>query len=322
MRKGTTFILAFVLIIAGVVLAPSIVAYNNGVGSGDREYDCGGSCHDTVSECSITMGASNFTPEPGGTVTVWVNVSGGEASESPLGVMIVSATSTSNSMPSADGWTILADPSGTTTYNYYEITSYQDSVSLSWDLSAPSALGIHMLFAREMHGDGGIYATDYSQGLLFTVTDYTTNGGDDGGDDGVVVNVPTVIITSPSNSATVSGNITVNANVVSVDEIESATLKIDGAVVSQKTAPPFTWIVDTTNMTEGGHVLVITVTDSTGDTASKEIAVFVDNESELVAMLEWIVTMGAGTVVIICFTAILMVLALYIRKRVMERGWK
>ncbi len=322
MRKGSPFILAFVLIVAGVVLAPSIVAYNNGAGSGDREYDCGGSCHDTASECSITMGASNLTPEPEGTVTVWVNVTGGEASGSPLGVMIVSATTISNSMPSADGWTILSDPSGTTTYNYYEIASYESSISLSWELSAPSTLGVHMLFAREMHGGGGIYATDYSLGLLFTVTDYTSDGGDDGGDDGVIGNVPTVVITSPSNSATVSGNITVNANIVSVDEIESATLKVDGVLISQKTSPPFTWTVDTTNMSDGGHVLLVTATDSTGDTVSKEIAVFVDNESELVAMLEWIVTMGAGTVVIISFTAVLMVLALYIRKRVMERGWK
>lgn len=313
-------LLVFAVAVTGVVLMPSIVAYNNGYGSADLEYDCGGSgsCHVADSACIITMAASNSTPEPEGVVTVWVNVSGGQASGSPLGVMIVSATTTSNSMPSADGWTILSDPSGTTTYNYYEIPSYESSVSMAWELSAPSTLGVHLLYARVMHGNGGMYAED-SDGLMVTVTDYSSANGDD---DGVATNIPILVITSPSNAATVSGNITVNANVVSVDEIESATLTIDKVVVSELTSKPFSWTVDTTNMTEGGHVLKVTVTDSTGDTVSEEITVFVDNESELVSMLEWLVTMGAGTMIIISFSSILMVLALYIRKRVVEGGRK
>lgn len=314
-------ILIVVLTMAAVVLAPTIGAYNNGAGSANREYDCGGSCHDTASSCSITMAASNLTPSPGGTLTVWVNVSGGEASDSPLGVMLVSATTTSNSLPSDDGWTITADPSGVTTYNYYEVPSYEDSVSFVWVLEAPTSLGIHMLFAREMHGNGGIYATDYSTGLVFTVTDYSSGDGDDDGDDGdgTTPGLPTIIITSPSNSATVKGNITVNANVVPMDDVASASLTIDGTLISTLTVAPFTWVVDTTNLAEGGHVLVVSVVDSTGNTASKEIAVFVDNESELVAMLEWIVTMGAGTVAIICLTMMLVVFALYVRKRTVTR---
>ena len=315
------FILVAVLSLGAVVLAPTLEAYNNGVGASDLEYDCGGSCHDTASTCSITMAASNLVPAPGDAVTVWVNVSGGEASDSPLGVMLVSATTTANSLPSADGWTIVADPSGVTTFNYYEVNSYKDSVSLAWQLEAPTVLGIHMLFARELHGNGGVYATDYSAGLLFTVTEATDNGDDggDGGDD-TAANIPTLVITSPSNSATVRGEITINANVVSVDDITLASLKIDGAVVGELTEAPFTWFIDTTNLTEGGHVFIVTVTDSTGDVVSKEIAVFVDNESELVSMLGWIVTMGAGTVVIFCLTMMLIVLALYIRKRVTTRG--
>ena len=99
----------------------------------------------------------------------------------------------------------------------------------------------------------------------------------------------------------------------------SATLKIDGSVVSELTAAPFTWVVDTTNMTEGGHVILVTVEDSTGDVVSKEVAVFVDNESEMISMLEWMVTMGAGAVLIICVVGIMVVVALFIRKRVVDR---
>jgi len=267
------------------------------------------------------MAASNLTPSPGDTLTVWVNISGGEASDSPLGVMLVSATTTSNSLPSDDGWTITADPSGVSTYNYYEVSSYEDSVSFAWVLEAPTSLGIHMLFAREMHGNGGIYATDFSTGLVFTVTDYTSGDGDgdDDNGDGTVPTLPTIIITSPSNSATVKGNMTVNANVVPLADVASASLTIDGTLISTLTEAPFTWIVDTTDLAEGGHVLVVSVVDSGGNTASKEIAVFVDNESELIAMLEWIVTMGAGAVAIICITMMLVVLALYIRKRTVTR---
>ena len=317
LRRGSLFVMVVALALSAVVLAPSIEAFNGGVGSDDREYLCGGSCHTTESSSVITMTASNSTPAPGDPVTVTVDVTGGEASDSPLGVMIVCAMTTTNSLPSADGWTILADPSGTTTYNYYEVESYTGSLSLSWQLSAPTALGVHVLFAREMHGNGDDYYNDYDIGLVVTVTDYTTGGDDDVPTDGV----PSVVIISPSNSATIMGNMTVNANIVGAtdDPIVSATLKIDNTVIGVLDQAPFTWVVDTTNMSEGGHVVSVTAIDSTGDSVTEEVGVFFDNESEVVSMLEWIVTMGAGTVAIIAITGIMVTLALYIRKRVVER---
>ncbi len=321
LRKGNLLVLVMGLILTAIVFAPGMYANPGGVDSDNLDYDCGGSCHDALSTSVITMSATNVTPAAGGAVTVTVDVSGGEASDSPLGVQIISATTYTNSLPSDDGWTIVADPSGSTTYNYYEVSDYSGSVSLSWDLTAPSTLGVHVLFAREMHGGPGTYANDYSAGLVFTVTDYSAGGDDDGGGD-VTDYIPTVVITSPSNSATVSGNLTINANIVSVDEIASATLEIDGLAVGELTAAPFTWTVDTTDMTEGGHVIKLTVVDSTGDSVSKEIAVFVDNDSELVSMLEWVVTIGAGAVTIVCVVGIMVVMALYIRKRVVERRSK
>lgn len=308
------------LVLAASVFLPSLGAYNGGVGSDNLDYDCGmDSCHDEESTSTITMSASNTTPAPSGGLSVWVNISGGEAIGGTVGVMIVSATTTSGSLPSDAGWTIVSDPSGSTTYNYYEFDSYTGSASLEWTLTAPSALGVHMLFAREMHGGDGIYSNDYSEGLVFTVTDYS-------GDGGVVPvgGIPTLVITSPSNSATVSGNMTINANVIASgdDPVVSAALKIDGELVSELTAAPFTWVVDTTNMSEGGHIILVTVEDSTGDVVSKEVAVFVDNESEMISMLEWMVTMGAGAVIIICISGVMVVVALAIRKHVVERRSK
>lgn len=301
-----------------IVFAPALGAYNGGVDSSDREYGCGDNCHDVLSTCTVTMSATNTTPAPGDTVTVTVDVSGGQASGTEVGVMIVSATTTTNSLPSDGGWTIISDPDGTA-FNYYEVEEYAGSLSASWDLSAPTQLGIHMLFARVLHGGAGPCVADYPGGLMFTVTDYT-GGGDDGDDDGTT-SVPTIVITSPSNSATVKSEMSVNVNVVASadDPVVSLTLTIDGDVFGELTSAPYSWVVDTTNLTEGGHVLVVTAVDSTGDLVSKEIAVFVDNESETVAMLEWIVTMGAGTVAIICIVGIMIVAALYIRMRVVDR---
>lgn len=286
-----------------------------GVDADNYDYDCGDSCHNAASTAVITVSATNVTPAPGDPVTVTVDVSGGEASYSPLGVQIVSATTYTNSLPSDDGWTIVADPSGSSTYNYYEVESYSGSVSLSWDMTAPTSLGVHVLFAREMHGGPGTFATD-SVGLVFTVTDYSGEGPIP-----VTGGLPTLAITSPSNAATVSGNITVNANIAPAadDPIVSASLTIDGVLVSELTEGPYSWTIDTTNLTEGGHRLVVTAEDSTGDVVSKEIAIFVDNESEVISMLEWMVTMGAGAVIIVCATGVLIVVALLIRKKLVER---
>jgi hypothetical protein len=319
LKKGNWLITIATAALIVVVLAPASGAFNGGVGTSDKEYGCGDNCHDDPSTCTIAMSATNTTPAPGDTVTVTVDVSGGQASGNELGVMIASATTTTNSLPSDGGWTIISDPAGTA-YNYYEVDSYTGSLSASWDLSAPTELGIHMLFARVLHGGDGPCVADYSGGLMFTVTDYT-GGGDGGDDNGTATTVPTIVITAPSNSATVKSDMTVNVNVIATvdDPVVSITLKIDGDVFGELTSAPYSWVVDTKSLTEGGHVLVVTAVDSTGDSVSKEIAVFVDNESEMVSMLEWIVTMGAGTVAIICIVGIMIVTALYIRKRVVDR---
>lgn len=314
MRRRNLLILLVGLALAAIALAPVSGAYSGGVDSGTEEYGCTGGCHGTASTAVVTTAASDLSPTPGGEVKIWVNVSGGEASGSQLGVMIVSDTTSTGSLPSDDGWTILEDTTGGT-YNYNEIESYPGSASFSWRLSAPATVGPYTLYAKVVNGGGGTYSVT-TPGIAFTVSEEAVDGdGDDVGTD-----VPTLTITYPSNAATVRGNITIKASVVSVDEITSATLRIDGTVMGELTSPPFEWTVNTTSLSEGGHVIVVTVEDATGDKVSKEIGVFVDNENELISTLEWVVTMGAGVVAIVCASGMAIILALYVRRRIVERG--
>jgi hypothetical protein len=174
MRKETkmmTFVSLFVA--ALIILNIGIVGFNNGAGSFDREYDCGGSCHIDPSVATVSMSASKLNPNPGETITVTVTVLGAEASSSPLGVFLVRSATLTNSMPSVDGWVILSDPSGTTTFNYYEEPSVTGGVVWTWTLQAPLAGGTYNLLAREHHGNPGGNDRFFSEdlvGLTFTIT--------------------------------------------------------------------------------------------------------------------------------------------------------
>lgn len=133
---------------------------NNGVGSGNQEYNCGGSCHTTASASVVTMTASKLDPLTNEQITVTVTVSGAEASNSPLGVFLVRSKTPTNSQPSVDGWVVVSDPSGSTTFNYYEEASVTGGVTWTWTLRAPPNPGTYFLYAREHHGNGAEYFKD------------------------------------------------------------------------------------------------------------------------------------------------------------------
>lgn len=309
MRKGTVILATVSLAIAAVVLLPAFAANPGGRGSGEFEYDCGGSCHTVVSPAVIGMSAPSLAVAGGGTVTLTVSVSV-EGVTGPMGVMIVSSLSpVPESLPSATGWAITSDPSGVTSYNYYETDSFAGSGSYQWTLTAPTADGVYPLYARIMHGvdDGSTaYAGDYSAGLSFIVGDIGTP------------TVPNVIITSPAGEEPVSGTISVGAAIISTNELDYAVLRIDGAVVETISMAPFAWSLDTTRYADGEHVLNITAVDVEANAGYKEITITVDNSSEKELFLGWMYTMAAGSVVIVAWMGVLIVVALSIRKRVMD----
>ena len=166
-RTAVIVLSVSILVLALVPLVTD--GYPGGVSSSNQEYDCGGSCHTEPSTATITMWASNQTVAPGGAVDVIVNVSGGQA-VSILGVMIVSVRSpVLTSIPTEEGWIIRSDPAGDT-FNYHEVANYTGSVSMRWQLNAPTTNGSYSLYARTMHGGGDTYAVDDTGGLTFEVT--------------------------------------------------------------------------------------------------------------------------------------------------------
>lgn len=309
MRKWPKILLVTAILVALTVLAPTLAAYPGGWQDTNVEYGCA-TCHTKTSTVVMTMSASVLTPSPGQSVTVNVTVTGGESTGTlPLGVMLLSAFTSTNSMPSADGWTITSDPSGSTAYNYYQIPDYDPAQlhTLIWTLTAPSTTGAHVLYAREVHGDGNdnAYSTRYQAGISFVV--------------GGVVGAPVVDITSPAAGSTVSGSISVTTNVVSEYPIESAVLRIDGVEVGSLTEAPFAWNVSTTAYTDGQHVINVTATDSHGNTGYGQATVTIGNAAVNEATLQWVWTMAAGTIVIVALMSLAIMGALLVRKMMMEK---
>jgi len=309
---GRSFlVLALLVAIACVVaLSPEMSAFDNGVGDANEGYGCSTGCHTVQSSAVITMWSPTTNPGEGETVTLTVNVTGGEASDSPLGVMILSALATSGSLPSDTGWTILSDPTGTTTYNYHEIPAYMGSVSWTWTLQAPSTPDQYTLYAREIHGNGDTYSLNNQTGLTFIVGDIVTPG------------IISVVITSPTANSEVSDTITVAASMVPSADISYAILSIDGEEVDNKTSAPFLWTIDTHVYTDGAHVLNITATNATGAHGYEEITITVNNAGEETMLLSWVWTMAAGSILMIALIGTSMVVALLIRKHQMEKKVK
>ena len=291
--------------ILAVVYAPVISAYPGGIGSSDQAY-CGEGCHNVMSTAAIEMHASDTDLLPGDIVTVTVNVSGGEADGTPLGVMLIVSLSPAESLPSAKGWTIISDPSGSTALNYYEVPSFTSQISLTWTLETPSAEGIYTLYARVMHGNGGAYAKNSVTGIAFIVG---TQGNQ---------TVPSVIINSPADGEKILGVITIAASIISTETIQYAILKVDDVVRGNLTSAPFVWELDTNTLEDGTHTINITAIDSNGGIGHKQITIDVWNKEKAAIMTNWVATIFAGTIAIVSIVGILVVVVLLLRKKIIE----
>ncbi len=303
------FLTIICLSLVTVTLVPSLLASPGGVTIKNQEY-CGVSCHSQPSTASLTMWASAQQVAPGDPLEVIVNVSGGQA-VGILGVMIVSVRSpVAASVPTANGWVITSDPGGTT-FNYYETATYSGSASMHWQLNAPTITGSYTLYARTMHGDGSgdAFSADYSAGVTFLVASISTAG-------------PTVFVTAPATGSTVKGLVSVEATILDNASITYAVLKLDGVEIANKTTGPFTWSLESTIYKDGEHTLNVTAVDVNGKVGYHQITITIGNAALKSGLLPWIWTMAAGTVAILAWVGVLMVVALMIRKRHIEGGLK
>jgi hypothetical protein len=177
-----------------------------------------------------------------------------------------------------------------------------------WTLTAPQQAGTYNLYARVMHGSPSgasevEYAKDYIDGLSFAVGSAVPPG------------IPNVIVTSPTDGSTVEGSITVNANIPSSQPVAYAILRLDGVEIGNKSAAPFAWTIDTRAYADGDHVLNITAVDTVGNVGYKQVTVNVDNAATNTELLSWVWTMAAGSIAIVAWIGVMIVVALMIRRR-------
>ncbi|HVO77603.1 MAG TPA: ABC transporter substrate-binding protein [Methanomassiliicoccales archaeon] len=94
-----------------------------------------------------------------------------------------------------------------------------------------------------------------------------------------------VSFTSPTDGSTVSGNMHVAAKITSKAQIRYAALTLDGNLVSNLTAAPFNWTVNTANIEEGQHILNLSAANEAGTNGGAHITITVNNGGTTVGIL-------------------------------------
>src|SRR3989339_830900 len=92
-----------------------------------------------------------------------------------------------------------------------------------------------------------------------------------------VDNPPIVAITAPANNATLTGTATISGTASDDNGVSAVALYIDNVVRSTDTAAPYTYAVDTTQLTNGTHTIKLIATDTANKTANAQISVTVNN---------------------------------------------
>ncbi|MBI2334346.1 S8 family serine peptidase [Candidatus Daviesbacteria bacterium] len=92
--------------------------------------------------------------------------------------------------------------------------------------------------------------------------------------------LPAVSVTSPLEDGVVSGTVLITADASDDNGVVSVDFYIDGVLLSSDTASPYEASWDTTNATEGAHVITATATDTASQTSSDDVNVTVDNVND------------------------------------------
>jgi hypothetical protein len=92
-----------------------------------------------------------------------------------------------------------------------------------------------------------------------------------------------IVIRAPFNDTTVTGPFEVVAEVVGGGAISSATLYIDGFSAGQRTVQPYTWLINSSDLDNGLHVLNVTAMGTTN--GYDRIVIHTDNSPPTVTIL-------------------------------------
>lgn len=140
--------------------------------------------------------------------------------------------------------------------------------SVTWNTDAV-ADGSHVLTAVARDAAGNTQTSS-------SVTVNVSNGGND-----TTVVPPTVSISSPLNSSTVSNAVTISANAVDDLGVVGVQFKLDGVnLLPEDTTAPYSISWDTKTSANGSHMLTATARDVEGNqTTSSSVSVSVNNSA-------------------------------------------
>lgn len=88
---------------------------------------------------------------------------------------------------------------------------------------------------------------------------------------------PTVGFTSPTNGASVAGNIAISVSATDNTAVSSVTLSIDGVSTATDTSSPYTFAWTTNAILNGTHTLTATAVDAAGNSSISSVSVIVNN---------------------------------------------
>jgi subtilisin family serine protease len=88
---------------------------------------------------------------------------------------------------------------------------------------------------------------------------------------------PSVAFASPTDGATVSGNLSIAVSASDNAALSSVTLIIDGVAAATVTSAPYAFTWNTSSVGNGSHALAATAVDASGNTNSVTLSVFVNN---------------------------------------------
>src|SRR3989339_1282746 len=92
-----------------------------------------------------------------------------------------------------------------------------------------------------------------------------------------VDNPPQVALVVPSNNSVVSGIVTISGTANDDNGISKVCFYIDDVIKSTDTTAPFVYTIDTTQYSNGTHIIKVIATDTIGQTANAQITISIDN---------------------------------------------
>ena len=86
---------------------------------------------------------------------------------------------------------------------------------------------------------------------------------------------PTIVITSPSNNATLTSDTDISVAIVDTASINQVEFDIDGSAAATLTSAPYTWHWALSTTTAGNHAIAVKATDAAGNLLQASVAVTV-----------------------------------------------